>query len=601
MVRKFLLFYLIFTCIANPQSLIPEWSKGIVWYQIFPERFANGNSSNDPSADKVFANASFIPKGWKITKWTNNWFKRDEWEVNLGGKFRDHLFERRYGGDIEGIISKLDYLKNLGIGAIYLNPVFEAVSLHKYDASCYHHIDVNFGLNPKEDLLTMKSEIPENPSTWKWTNADKLFLMLIEEVHKRGMKIIIDGVFNHTGIQFWAFQDLIKNQKNSIYKDWYIVRHFDDPETRENEFDYKGWWNIKSLPEFNRTSDDLNEGVKRYIFNSVKRWMDPNGDGDPSDGIDGWRLDVAREVPIGFWEKFSVFVKSINPQAILIGELWELSPDFVSSGKVFDGLMNYNFAFAVNNFFIAQKNKISVSEFINQLREIFRTYPKENLFVLQNLLSSHDTERLSSMINNPDRKYDTYADENNVNYNPSKPDKPIYEKQKLIATFQFFFLGSPMIFYGDEVGMWGADDPHSRKPMIWSDLIYENEVIDSASGFSTGFGSYQVKVNEDLFNFYKNLISVHNSNPELKTGSIKFIIADDAKRIFGFERSLDNQKTIVVFNLGSSEEKIVLQTGFKKIKISELLKPDLETRESIESLDFTIKPLEVRAFKIVSY
>lgn len=601
MLRKLLLFYLIFSCVINSQSLIPEWSKGIVWYQIFPERFANGSSSNDPTADKVFANSSFIPQDWKITKWTSNWFNRDDWEINLGGKFRDHLFERRYGGDIEGIISKLDYLKNLGVGAIYLNPIFEAVSLHKYDATCYHHIDINFGPNPKADLHIMKSENPENPSSWKWTNADKLFFKLIEEVHKREMKIIIDGVFNHAGTQFWAFQDLIKNQKNSLYKDWFIVKQFDNPETSESEFDYKGWWNIKSLPEFNRTSDDLNEGIKRYIFNSVKRWMDPNGDGDPSDGIDGWRLDVAREVPKGFWKQFSKLVKSINPQALLIGELWELSPDLISSGNLFDGLMNYNFAFAVNNFFLAQKNKISVSEFINQLSEIIKTYPEENLFVLQNLLSSHDTERLSSMINNPDRKYDSDADENNIYYNPGKPAKTIYEKQKLIAAFQFFFLGSPMIYYGDEVGMWGADDPHCRKPMIWSDMIYENEVIDSTSGFSNGLGTYQVNVNEDLFDFYKSLISVRNSNPELKTGSIKFIVADDAKRIFGFERQLENQKTIVVFNLGSSEEKIVLNTGFKKIKISELLKQDSEPRESIETLELTIEPSEMRAFKVISY
>ncbi len=262
-----------------------------------------------------------------------------------------------------------------------LIPVFEAVSLHKYDGSSYHHIDVNFGPNPKLDSELMNSEIPDNSDTWKWTEADNLFLKLIDEVHKRGMKIIIDGVFNHTGVQFWAFQDIIKNQEYSKYKDWFIIDSFDDPTTSENEFDYKGWWNIKSLPEFNRTKDDLADGPKQYIFNSTKKWMDPNGDGDPSDGIDGWRLDVAREVPIGFWKQWRNIVKSINPQSIIVGELWELSSDFISENGPFDALMNYNFAFAVNDFFIADKNKITVDDFIKMLKQIDDTYPADNLFV----------------------------------------------------------------------------------------------------------------------------------------------------------------------------------------------------------------------------
>ena len=167
----------------------------------------------------------------KIGKYQNgqaNWFDQSKWEQKLGGKVRDHLYERRYGGDIQGIIDRLDYLKELGVGAIYLNPVFEAVSLHKYDGSTFHHIDVNFGPNPVGDREIMNEEIPDNPDTWKWTTADKLFLKLLSEVHKRGMKIIIDGVFNHTGVQFWAFQDIIKNQNDSNYKDWYRIKSFDD-------------------------------------------------------------------------------------------------------------------------------------------------------------------------------------------------------------------------------------------------------------------------------------------------------------------------------------------------------------------------------------
>ncbi|MGB5893989.1 MAG: alpha-amylase family glycosyl hydrolase, partial [Ignavibacteriaceae bacterium] len=243
-------------CIAQ----IPEWATGVVWYQIFPERFANGDSTNDPEPEKTFINSDSIPAGWKIKDWTSNWFSQDEWEKDLGGHFRNHLYERRYGGDIQGIIDHLDYLKELGIGAIYLNPVFEAASLHKYDGSTFHHIDVNFGPDPERDRELIQSEIPDDPSTWKWTEADKLFLTLVQEVHKRNMKIIIDGVFNHTGVQFWAFQDIIRNGESSKYKDWYRINSFDDPATSFNEFDYEGWWGVKSLPEFNKDDSDLHRG-----------------------------------------------------------------------------------------------------------------------------------------------------------------------------------------------------------------------------------------------------------------------------------------------------------------------------------------------------
>jgi glycosidase len=583
-VKIFLLLVVISISNFPQKEKVPLWAKGVVWYQIFPERFANGDTSNDPEAEKVFINNKNTPEHWTVTKWTSNWFAHSDWDRKTGEKNNHHYYERRYGGDIQGIIDRLDYLKDLGVGAIYLNPVFEAISLHKYDGSSFHHIDVNFGPDPVGDRKIMNSEIPDNPDTWQWTEADKLFLKLIDEVHNRGMKIIIDGVFNHTGVQFWAFQDMVKYQGKSKYKDWYIIDSYDDPVTQENEFDYKGWWGTKSLPEFNRTKDDLWEGPKQYIFHLTQKWMDPNDDGDPSDGIDGWRLDVAREVPIGFWKQWRSIAKNLNPNSIIVGELWELSPDFISDEGAFDALMNYNFAFAVNDFFIADKNKISVDEFIQRLQKIDETYPYQNLFVLQNLLSSHDTERLSSMIKNPDRKYEHDANEGNANYNPGKPGAEIYEKQKLIAAFQILYRGAPMIYYGDEVGMWGADDPHDRKPMIWDDLVYDNEVIDESSGFKIGFGSYSVEQNKDLLKFYKELIAIRNNNVELKTGIVKFIYSDNEKLTFAFQSVLADKKIICAFNLGEIEASIPLD-----FEVIELYPGNQETN---------IKSIAANSFKV---
>ncbi len=600
-IKLILLQIILIPSIIFSQNNVPEWSKGIIWYQIFPERFANGDPSNDPEPEKVFVNSDSIPENWKVRNWTSNWFSQNEWEKKLGGKLRDHIFERRYGGDLQGVIDKLDYLKELGIGAIYLNPIFEAPSLHKYDGSSFHHIDVNFGPDPDGDREIINSEIPDDPRTWLWTKADSLFLKLIDEVHNRKMKIIIDGVFNHTGRQFWAFKDLNENSINSAYRDWYIVDRFDDTSTTENEFDYKGWWGSKSLPEFNRTDSDLKTEPKRYIFQSTKRWMDPNGDGDPSDGIDGWRLDVAREIPIGFWNDWSKLVKNINPNAVIVGELWELSPEFVSKDGPFDALMNYNFAFAVNDFFVAQKDKITVSRFVESLEEVTNTYPEENLHVLQNLVDSHDTERISSMIKNPDRKYDRDGYEGNPDYDPGKPDFEDYDFQKLILAFQMTYQGAPMIYYGDEVGMWGADDPHCRKPMVWSELQYENEVIDKQSGFSKGFGEYAVYQLEDLLDFYKQLISIRNKNEALKKGSLEFIYLNDEHKTFSFLRKYNDVVILTAFNLGNETVSFDASIPFFKGTYIDLLNSDSGIISSVTGSSVINISLTANTFKIYKF
>ncbi len=599
--KKLLLILFLISSIPFAQNKFPEWADGIVWYQIFPERFANGDTTNDPEAEKVFADSKSIPENWRVRKWTSNWFSEDEWEKKLGGNVRNHMYERRYGGDIQGIIDHLDYLKDLGVGAIYFNPVFDAVSLHKYDGSTYHHIDTNFGPDPKGDRKLIESEKPDEPKSWVWTSADKLFLKLIDEIHKRGMRIIIDGVFNHTGRQFWAFKDIVKNQENSPYKNWYRVKSFDDPSTPQNEFDYKGWWGAKSLPEFNRTENDLYPGPKQYIFHSTQRWMDPDSDGDPSDGIDGWRLDVAREVPMGFWKDWNKLVKTSNPEAIIIGELWELSPDFVSADGPFDALMNYNFAFAVNDFFIADKSKITAQEFFDKLNEVRKAYPPENLNLLQILVDSHDTDRLSSMIKNPDRKYDHDGNEGNKNYDPGKPSEKDYELQKLILTFQMTYQGSPMIYYGDEVGMWGADDPHDRKPMVWADKKYDDEIIDSSSGFHKGFGDYTVEQNKNLLEFYKKFISIRNKYPCLQKGGVKFLYEDSTSPVFVFERKFDERRMIVAFNLSGTFQIINLKLDFKNIEYQELLSDEtgnIFSEENKSEMVITLNPESFKIFKL---
>ncbi|MBC8375191.1 MAG: alpha-amylase, partial [FCB group bacterium] len=301
-------------------SHVPEWAKSAIWYQIFPERFRNGDQSNDPTVTTLAGTWPYAqPEDWQVSPWNSDWYEMQPWELNTGEDFWYNSQLRRYGGDLQGVIDKLDYLSDLGINAIYLNPVFESPSLHKYGCSMWHHIDNNFGPDPAGDEEVWKLENPADPETWVWTAADSLFLDLLTEAHDREIKVIIDGVFNHTGIPFWAFDKIKEKGPESEFADWFTILSYDDPATPEDEFDWQGWYGVKDLPELAEDDHGPVDGAKEHIHAVVKRWMDPNGDGDPSDGIDGWRLDVAEMVAMDFWREFRVWCRDINPESYLVG------------------------------------------------------------------------------------------------------------------------------------------------------------------------------------------------------------------------------------------------------------------------------------------
>ena len=563
-VHKLILFSIIFITVwgsfnlyipQDNQESVPEWAKLAIWYQIFPERFWNGDITNDPTLnDMEGAWPHISPANWKIHPWTSDWYKLQPWEEETGFDFYWNAGLRRYGGDIQGVMDKLDYIQDLGINAIYFNPLFESPSLHKYDASMYHHIDNNFGPNPRLDEEIWQQEDPGNSTTWKWTPADSLFLQLINECHSRNIKIIIDGVFNHVGTTFWAFQDVMVNQEKSSYKDWFTIKEWDDPQTAENEFDYECWYGARDLPEFREDENGLVEPVKKHIHEIVKRWMDPNQDGDPSDGIDGWRLDVAEKVNIKFWKEFRIWVKSINPDAYITGELWWedwQNNEMVNAatwlqGDAFDAVMNYRFANAVKKFVIDEKNKISANAFVDSLNSYMNDYPIDNVYVLQNLMDSHDVDRLSSQIVNPDNWYDHDANPGqNPDYDVRKPNTEELVIQKFIIGIQMTLPGAPMVYYGDEAGMWGGDDPDCRKPMVWEDIVYEPETTHP---FNNPRSEDEVIFNQNLFEWYKKIIQIRNENPVLSLGDINFFLIDDENEILGYERTLGDDRILIILN-----------------------------------------------------
>lgn len=555
---------------AGPSVDVPEWAKEAVWYQIFPERFRNGDPSNDPTLEDIRGSWPHIqPENWRIASWTADWYARADWEKDTSDEFYVTVQLRRYGGDLQGIIDKLDYLDSLGVTALYLNPIFESPSLHKYDGSFFHHVDNNFGPDPASDRALWEQEDPLDPATWKWTAADRLFLELVEKVHARGMKIILDGVFNHMGLRSFAFEDVVRNQQQSRFADWFTITSWDNPATPDrNEFAYEGWMGVAELPELREDENGLIEPIRDYVFASVRRWMDPNGDGDPSDGIDGWRLDVAEMVSIRFWEAFRDTVRAINPEAYLVGEVWwedwrnrkifNARPWL--EGDAFDAVMNYRWAVAARKLFLGadleKGEAYGPSDFAREISDLLDDYPPEINYVLMNTLGTHDTDRLASQVVNPETYFDHgIGVRDNPDYRVRKPNAEERALQRLILAHQFTFVGAPHLFYGDEAGMWGADDPDERKPMVWDDLVYDDE---ASHPLGIERPRDPVAFDRDLFAYYRSLANLRRSKPALQRGSLTFLLADDERRVLAYERRFGTEFVWVAFNLGSESADVRL-------------------------------------------
>ena len=569
----------------------PEWSKGIVWYQIFPERFNNGDPANDPKAEDQDGAYPFdTTSPFQIHPWTSDWYELQPYELRNGKDLYYNLQRRRYGGDLKGVIDKLDYIKSLGVDAIYMTPVFRSPSSHKYDALCYHHVDPTFGPDPKGDIALMEKENPLDVKTWVWTKADLLALRLIKEVHARNMRIIFDGVFNHMGVKSFAFRDVENNQQASPYADWFSVKSWNDA-AKGTTFDYNGWFGVKTLPEFREDDYGIVAGPKQYIFNATKRWMNPMDKGI-KDGIDGWRLDVAYDVGHPFWKDWRKWVRSINPTAYLTAELVypiDQTRPYLQ-GDEFDATMNYNFAFIMHDFFIQDKTGSSVTAFDARLRELREAFGNDVALNMQNLMNSHDATRLASAVANPDgMKFGDWGNyfnwsqkSNNKNYNARKPTASQIQTQKLVAAFQMLYLGSPMIFYGDEAGIWGGNDPDCRKPMIWEGKKYDPETYNPNQ---TKHEADHVEFNKELFDWYQKFMGLRKRYKSLQLGDYTTIEKNDLQRFYVFSRKYNREEVLVFVN--RSDKPI----QYKNAILEESRYRDVFSKKVLKSV--TIAPMDL--------
>lgn len=406
----------------------PEWCERQIYYQIFPERFKNGDRDNDPP--------DTVP-----------------WESPPS---RDNTM----GGDLKGIIDSVDYLSRLGITCLYLTPIFYGSSNHKYDTIDYYKIDPQFGT--EEDLTK-----------------------LTDKCHKQGIRIILDGVFNHCGYYFPPFQDLIQNGEQSKYKSWFFPFGFpvkSDPPNYECVGYYK--W----MPKLNLANPE----VCSYFIHVGKYWI-------KECGIDGWRLDVADEIEGRFWERFSGALKKDFPNTVLIGESWGDAGRLVLGNRL-DGAMNYLFKDAVTDWLA--KGKIGAPEFDHRVNRMMSLYPEDTCRCMYNLLDSHDTPRFL---------YDCGGD---------------LQKLKLAVALMMTFPGCPAIFYGDEIGLTGANDPDCRRAMIWDSTRQDHA----------------------LFDWYQRLILIRKKYDALILGSYRTNLCSSETGLYGFIRSYREQNLYIVVN-----------------------------------------------------
>lgn len=416
---------------------VPAWVNDAIVYNIFPDSFATGHR--------------FIShKGTQCI-------------------FDGKLTAGKNGGTIHGIIENLDYIINLGANCIYLNPVFVAGEYHKYDLLDYFHIDPCFG-------------------------TDEDFRELVAKCHEQHIKVIIDGVFNHCGWNFFAFEDVVKNGKNSKYKDWFYGLSFPVicPDNMEDYPNYSCFGYERKMPKLNTSNSEVIDYFRKVCCHWLEKF-----------DIDGWRLDAANEINFDFWRIFRKTAKSVKPDCLLIGEVWESAYPWLR-GDQFDSSMNYDMRKNCRDFFATER--IDASGFEDRVTKMIIRYPEQMLYAQLNVLDTHDVPRFLTLCRGDLRRF------------------------RLAVVFQMTFIGIPSVFYGDEQGIQGMMEDEYRQVMLWE--------------------------NKSIFDFYKNLIALRRSKLALEQGDFRTISAEKGTNLYVFEREYQNQSIIVALNAGKRKEVI---------------------------------------------
>lgn len=422
---------------------LPDWAKEMVMYHIFPDSFAT-------EKNRIAEKECCIKKDGKV--------------------YRSHQ-----GGTLKGILESLDYIAGLGVNCVYLNPIFAAESYHKYDTIDYFQIDPCFG--------TLEE-----------------FKELVGALHERGIRIILDGVFNHCGAGFFAFQDVLKKGEASRYKDWFYKMEF--PVQFKKPLNYEAFAYVKEMPKLNTGNPEVMD-----YFKKVGTWW------IEETGIDGWRLDVANEINHDFWREFRKAVRAVKEDAILIGEIWEDSEVWLQ-GDQFDSTMNYTFSYICREFYA--EHAISLKEFDEKINRMLLRYPHPVSAVQMNFLDTHDVPRFLSYCKNG------------------------MEDLKQAVFFMMMCVGIPSVFYGDEQLIEGMTEPEYRKPMPWK---YRKPEMEA---------------------FFEKWIKIRRKFPALQKGRYETVMVDGERGIYGFRRYTSQQELLILLNTSEQETEVELPEGNRK-------------------------------------
>ena len=516
-----------------PGFSTPEWSKGAVMYQILVDRFYNGDTSNDVLTDEYYYIRSTSRK-------------MDSWDQCPS----DFSVAEFYGGDLEGVRQKLDYLQNLGVEVIYFNPLFVSPSNHKYDIQDYDYIDPHYGKIVSDGGETLKDGDMINAHASKYIkrvtdkanleSSNTFFIQLVEEIHRRGMKVILDGVFNHCGsFNKWMDREQIYENQEGYEPGAYVSADspyrsffkFNNDQAWPYNPNYDGWWGHDTLPKL---CYEQSPKLHDYILEIGKKWV------SPPFNVDGWRLDVAADLGFSneynhqFWKEFRKVVKEANPNAIILAEHYGDAKSWLR-GDEWDTVMNYDAFMEPLTWFFTGMEKHSdefrgdllgnEAAFTGAMRHHMASFLAPSLQVAMNELSNHDHSRFLTRTNH---KVGRVA---NLGYEAASQDINVAVMREAVV-MQMTWPGAPTIYYGDEAGVCGFTDPDNRRTYPWGEE------------------------NHDLITFHKEMIRIHKACPVLTHGSLKFL--EQRHNVLSYGRFSQDEQMVVAFNNDLNEQTITL-------------------------------------------
>ena len=530
--------------VVVPGFSTPNWAKGAVMYQIFTDRFYNGDKSNDVETNEYYYIGDYSRR---VTNW-------DKYPANMGVR-------EFYGGDLQGVMDKLDYLQELGVEVVYFNPLFVSPSNHKYDIQDYDYIDPHYGKIVDDGGEVLPDGVTDNSQATKYKKrttglknleaSNELFIKLVEELHRRGMNVILDGVFNHCGsFNKWMDRERIYEGEEDYEPGAYVsadspyrsyFRFFKEgPENWPYNGNYDGWWGHDTLPKLNY-EDSVK--LENYILYIGRKWV------SPPYNVDGWRLDVAADLGRSneynheFWQKFRRAVKDANPNALILAEHYGDPSDWLK-GDEWDTVMNYDAFMEPVTWFLTGMEKHSdeareellgnIDNFIGSMAHHMSNMLTPSLQVAMNELSNHDHSRFLTRTNHMVGRVEHLGPEAANEY----VNKAVMREA---VVMQMTWVGAPTVYYGDEAGVCGFTDPDNRRTYPWG---HEDQ---------------------ELIAFHKEAIRIHKEHPALKTGSLKILGGEE--NILSYARFKGHDRIIVVINNRSERAEVKVPVWEAEIPI----------------------------------